>query len=92
LDQAAGHDLGLLNPAMYGRGDERRAGNGGLTDVTHGNTTVTFINPSTDPYPGQHTVSGFQAVRGYDEATGLGRPDGAALVSQLGNRHGSGRR
>ena len=88
-DQAAGHDLGLLNPALYGRGD----GSGsGVVDITHGNNTVTFENPSTDPFPGTHTVQGFNAVRGYDLASGLGTADGTALVSELAGQHGFKRR
>ena len=47
-DQAAGHDLGLLNPALYHVGD----GSGsGLRDITAGDTTATFTNPSADPIP-----------------------------------------
>jgi subtilase family serine protease len=84
-DQAAGHDLGLLNPSLYSHGDGFGSG---LTDVTHGNTTVTFQNPSTDPFPGTHTVQGFGAVRGYDLATGLGTADGAALIAELAGHRG----
>ncbi len=84
-DQAAGHDLGQLNPTLYSHGDGFGSG---LTDVTHGNTTVTFQNPATDPFPGTHTVPGFSAVRGYDLATGLGTADGTALVAELAGRHG----
>jgi subtilase family serine protease len=79
-DQAAGHDLGLLNPTLYGRS----AGPGsGLVDVAAGNTTVTWANPATDPYPGTHTVLGFNSVPGYDLATGLGTADGVKLVGEL---------
>ena len=88
-DQAAGHDLGLLNPALYGRGD---GSDSGVVDITHGNNTVTFENPSTDPFPGTHTVQGFNAVRGYDLASGLGTADGTALVSELAGKHGFKRR
>jgi subtilase family serine protease len=84
-DQAAGHDLGLIGPALYGRDDGFGSG---VVDITRGNTTVTFENPSTDPFPGTHTVQGFNAVRGYDLASGLGTADGAALVSELAGRHG----
>jgi subtilase family serine protease len=75
-DQAAGHDLGDLNPTLYANG-------GGLTDITAGNNTVSFKNPATDPYPGDHTVTGFDAVPGYDLSSGLGTPDGAATISAL---------
>jgi subtilase family serine protease len=89
-DQAAGHDLGLINPTLYARGDGPGSG---LVDVTAGNTTVTFVNPSTDPYPGTHTVLGYNAVPGYDLATGLGTADGVKLVGELaGFRRGRTRR
>jgi subtilase family serine protease len=88
-DQAAGHDLGLLNPTLYSRGDGFGSG---AVDVTRGNTTVTFENPADEEFPGTHTVPGFSAVRGYDMATGLGTADGTALVSELAGRRGFKRR
>jgi hypothetical protein len=45
-----------------------------------------------DPFPGTHTVQGFNAVRGYDLASGLGTADGTALVSELAGRRGFKRR
>ena len=79
-DQAAHRDLGLLNPTLYQRGSGPFSG---LNDVSEGNTTVTFVNPDGDPFAGQHTVTGFNSVRGYDLATGLGTPDGPRLVAEL---------
>jgi subtilase family serine protease len=74
-DQAAGHRLGLLNEGLYLLGSIRAPG---ITDVTAGNNSVTF------PQDGQTvTVQGFNAVRGYDLASGLGTADGAKLVSEL---------
>jgi hypothetical protein len=58
-------------------------------DVTRGNTTVSFVNPAGDPFAGPQTVQGFNAVRGYDEATGLGTPDGTAFVAAMAGRHGN---
>jgi subtilase family serine protease len=89
-DQAAGHDLGLLNPALYDHGDNSGRGSSadGVVDVTRGNTTVTFENPAGDPFPGTHTVQGFNADRGYDLATGLGTADGTQLVAELAGRSG----
>ena len=76
-DQAARHDLGLLNPALYQLGDGFSSG---IKDITLGNNTVTFTQPSS----GQTiTVQGYNATRGYDLASGLGEPDGARLVAQL---------
>jgi subtilase family serine protease len=73
-DQAAGHDLGLLNPRLYAIG----SGAPGLPDVTVGDNTVTFSqNGHTD------TVPGYDAVRGYDMASGLGSVNAAKLVAEL---------
>ncbi len=70
-DQAAGHPLGQLNPALYAiqQQDEN-----GITDIHLGNNTVTF---------GTTTVQGYDAVPGYDMASGLGTPDGMRLVEDL---------
>ena len=73
-DQAAGHDLGLLNPRLYAIG----SGGPGLPDITIGNNTVTFAQNGRT-----YTVRGFNAVPGYDMASGLGGIDAAKLVAQL---------
>jgi subtilase family serine protease len=74
-DQAAHHDLGLLNPRLYALGEFS-----GINDLTRGNNTVTLVQPST----GQKiTVNGYDAVPGYDLAGGLGTVDGARLVAEL---------
>jgi len=74
-DQAAGHRLGDLNPYLYLLGGLRAPG---IPDVTLGNNSVTF------PQGGQTiTVAGFDAVAGYDLASGLGTVDGARLVNAL---------
>jgi len=72
-DQAAHHPLGLLNPSLY-RAAQR--GSDGLTDITSGNNTATFTNSDSNTY----TVTGFNAVPGFDLASGLGSPDGVAFV------------
>ncbi len=76
-DQAAHHDLGLLNPRLYALGDGPGSG---IVDITRGNNTVTFVQPSTKQ---TITVQGYNAVPGYDLASGLGTPDGARLVARL---------
>ena len=74
-DQAAGHRLGLLNPALYALGN---GGTGGIVDITTGTNTVTF------PQGGQTiTVNGFDAVPGYDLSSGLGTANGNRLVNDL---------
>jgi subtilase family serine protease len=73
-DQAAGHDLGLLNPRLYAIG----SGGPGIPGVTIGNNTVTFIQ-----HGHTYTVDGFAAAPGYNMATGLGTVDAAKLVAEL---------
>jgi subtilase family serine protease len=73
-DQAAGHDLGLLNPDLYAIG----SGGPGIPDITIGNNTVTFTQNGQT-----YTVRGFNAVAGYDMASGLGTVDAAKLVAEL---------
>jgi subtilase family serine protease len=73
-DQAAGHDLGLLNPRLYAIG----SGGSGIPDITIGNNTVTFTQSG-------HTITvrGYNAAAGYDMASGLGTVDAAKLVAAL---------
>jgi subtilase family serine protease len=73
-DQAAGHDLGLLNPRLYAIG----SGGPGIPDITIGNNTVTFTQNGHT-----YTVPGYNAVTGYDMASGLGTVDAAKLVAEL---------
>ena len=73
-DQAAGHDLGLLNPRLYAIG----SGGSGLPDVAVGNNTVTFAQNGAT-----YTVGGYNAGKGYDMASGLGTIDAAKLVAAL---------
>jgi subtilase family serine protease len=83
-DQAAGRDLGLLNPTLYANGDGWRSG---LTDITAGKNSVSGDNRGPQ-FPGPFNVVGFDAVPGYDLASGLGTPDGVKLVSELAGFRG----
>lgn len=74
-DQAAGHGLGLLNPALYAM---EAAGAPGIVDVTSGNNSVTFQQGGAT-----HTVHGFSAKPGYDLATGIGTINAALFVPEL---------
>jgi subtilase family serine protease len=62
--QAAGHPLGVINPALY---KMSAAGDAGIVDVTKGDNTVSFMQDGA-----MHTVHGFDAGTGYDKATGIG--------------------
>jgi subtilase family serine protease len=74
-DQAAGHDLGLLNPALYTLAE---AGAPGIVPISTGDNTVSFEQGGKD-----YTVKGYVADGGYTMATGVGTANGAALVSEL---------
>jgi subtilase family serine protease len=74
-DQAAGHRLGLLNTALY-----KFVNRPALPDIRKGNNTVSFVDPKTKRTV---TVPGWNAVAGYDLASGLGTVDAAALVQSL---------
>jgi subtilase family serine protease len=68
-DQAAGHALGFLNPALYAIGANAAEYAADFHDVTVGDNA--FFSP------------GFPAGTGYDLPTGLGTPDVAHLISSL---------
>jgi subtilase family serine protease len=74
-DQYAGHDLGVINPALYAMS---RAGAPGVVDITSGNNTVTFSQNGK-----VHTVVGFQSLPGYDLASGVGTVDAATFIPEL---------
>jgi subtilase family serine protease len=74
-DQIAGHPVGLIDPSLYQLGD---GWGSGLTDITRGNNTVTFTNTNNVTY----RVKGYDAVPGYDLASGLGTAN-AALPFEL---------
>jgi subtilase family serine protease len=78
-DQQAGHPLGLINPALYAMS---ASGAPGIVDVTSGNNTVSFKQN------GLHTVTGFQALPGYDLASGVGTVDAATFVPELAKAAG----
>jgi subtilase family serine protease len=71
-DQAAGHRLGLINPALYKLGERHQAGakGTGIVSVTSGDTTF-------------DGVKGFHAEPGYNMATGWGTIDAVQFVPAL---------
>jgi subtilase family serine protease len=80
-NQAAGHRLGFLNPKLYALAGQS---NSGIVDITIGNNTFTFCSTSCGtPDEVDVTVQGYQAVRGYDMASGLGTVDATRFVGAL---------
>jgi subtilase family serine protease len=67
--QAAGHNLGYINPTLYAD-RETLYSSGAFHDITTGDNTF--------PYGG--TVAGYKATAGWDAPTGIGTPDAAKLV------------
>lgn len=74
-DQAAGHDLGFLNPTLYALASH---GAKGIVGVTTGNNTVTFSQSGKT-----YTVPGYLAAAPYSLAAGLGTVNGTNLVREL---------
>jgi subtilase family serine protease len=74
-DQLAGHSLGVVNPALYALSAERAPG---IVDVTKGNNTVSWTVGTK-----LQTVIGYQALKGYDLASGVGTVNAAKFVPEL---------
>lgn len=70
-DQAAGHDLGYINPLLYKLASDPATYASDFFDVTTG------CNQTTPSIPG------YCARQGWDEVTGLGTPNVANLVQDL---------
>ncbi len=73
--QTAGHPVGLINPALYLLSALHAPG---LVDITSGNNTVSFTQGGK-----LQTVQGFNALPGYDLASGVGTVDAAKFVPEL---------
>ncbi len=69
-NQAAGHSLGFLNPALYAIGNGANYGTD-FHDITVGNNQASG------------TPVGFPATSGWDDATGWGTPNVANLIADL---------
>lgn len=78
-DQAAGHDYGFINAALYKIGQNGGDYASAFNDVTSGTNSAVEFDASKNPV----TVSGYEAGTGWDAVTGLGSPKAAGLVSEL---------
>jgi subtilase family serine protease len=74
-DQVAGHWLGPINARLYKLAAMRRSG---IADITRGNNTVSFQQNGKT-----YTVHGWNAVHGYDLASGLGTVNASVFVHKL---------
>jgi len=80
-DQVAGHSLGLINPALYAMSAAHAPG---IVDVTTGNNSVEFLQPTLVQ------VQGYHAGPGYDLASGVGTVNAALFVPELAQAAGGG--
>ena len=78
-DQAAGHDYGFINSALYKIGQNSGPYAAAFHDVTSGNNdAVEFDNNNAEV-----DIAGFDAGTGWDAVTGLGSPKAGGLLTQL---------
>jgi subtilase family serine protease len=73
--QKAGHDLGLINPALYKLAAEHAAG---IVRITSGNNTASFRQHGR-----RYTISGYKARNGYSRVAGVGTVNARYLVPEL---------
>jgi subtilase family serine protease len=78
-DQAAGHDYGFINAALYKLGQNASTYSGAFHDVTTGNNSALEFDSSNNPV----NITGFDAGTGWDAVTGLGSPKAGGLLSEL---------
>jgi subtilase family serine protease len=78
-DQDSGRHLGFVNPAIY-RIARSASYHQAFHDITTGNSTITFP---------QGTITGYQAIPGWDAVTGWGSPDAQVLIPLLARYAGS---
>jgi subtilase family serine protease len=87
-DQAAGHSLGYLNPALYAMAQSRVPD--GIVPISHGTNAYTFClaadtesNDSCASSSDLVNVPGFNANGSYNDATGWGTVNAAQFVPAL---------
>ena len=79
-DQAAGHTLGAINPALYAMAARHDPG---IVDIRQGNNSWHFVSQGKT-----YTVRGFAARPGYDLVSGVGTVDAALFVPELARAAG----
>jgi subtilase family serine protease len=78
-DQAAGHDYGFINSALYKTGQNSGTYSSAFHDVTSGNNSAVEF----DNLDNEVDIAGFNAGTGWDAVTGLGSPKAGGLLSGL---------
>jgi subtilase family serine protease len=78
-DQAAGHDYGFINAALYKAGQSSAAYGSAFHDITTGTNSAAEFDSNNNLV----TFDGYNAGTGWDAVTGLGSPKASGLLSQL---------
>jgi subtilase family serine protease len=86
LDQAAGHDYGFINAALYKIGQSSSAYANTFHDITSGTNSAVEFDSANNPV----TVTGFDAGGGWDAVTGLGSPMAGGVMSELAQHWSAG--
>jgi subtilase family serine protease len=77
-DQAAGHDYGFINAALYKIGQGGKYGSA-FHDITTGNNSAVEFDGANN----EIDTAGFDAGTGWDAVTGLGSPKAGGLLGEL---------
>jgi subtilase family serine protease len=78
-DQAAGHDYGFINSALYKIGQSSGSYGASFHDITSGNNNAVEFDSANN----EVDIAGFNAGTGWDAVTGLGSPQAGGLLGQL---------
>jgi subtilase family serine protease len=80
-DQVAHHSLGLINATLYTLSAEKQPG---IVDITKGDNGVSFTQGNP---PKTTMLKGFDALKGYDLATGVGTVNAKYFVYELAHKN-----
>jgi subtilase family serine protease len=79
VDQAAGHNFGFINSALYKIGQNAADYGNTFHDITSGTNSALEYDSANNPV----TITGFDAGAGWDAVTGLGSPKAAGVLTEL---------
>ena len=79
VDQAAGHDYGFINAALYKIGQNAGDYANAFHDITSGTNSALEYDANGNPVD----VTGYSATPGWDAFTGLGTPKTGSVVTEL---------
>ncbi len=85
-DQAAGHDYGFINTALYSMGKDTGLYGSTFHDITSGTNNAVEFDSSNN----EVDIPGYSAGPGWDPVTGLGSPQAGGLLNSLPQKWNSG--